>query len=219
MNIALNKPVSVSTSHANYKKENLTDGNTATQWLAAIGGLADGTWCVVDLQLTYKLISVELTAAYGCSSFDVEVSTDGINYKKVLINQTKVLHTTQSYDVGENVVCRYLKINNIKTSYANVNQGLAELKAYGEIHQSKNLIKSLNQIHTLFEDRLTYLNLQEPLTQDDYEKWGMDSLYGYENAIDKVAYEMNEMGELGNGRLVRRVVNRDEFRINRLEVR
>ncbi len=82
------------------------------------------------------------------------------------------------------------------------------------------LIKSNNKIHTLSKDgdSVVYANLQEPLTQADYEKWGMNGLVGYENEIDKVLVEMDEDGELEDGRVVRKLVNKNEFRINRIEV-
>lgn len=96
-----------------------------------------------------------------------------------------------------------------------------ELLPYNEdIVVAKHLIKFSNQIYILSEkkDALVYPNLIEPLTQADYEKWGMDTLIGYENEINKVAYEMNEDRELEEGRVVRKRINKNEWKIRGLGV-
>lgn len=84
--------------------------------------------------------------------------------------------------------------------------------------KSKTLIKSGNKIHTLLDSTLTYPNLSNP-TQEQFEQFGMDTLEGYENQINKVAKEMNEVGVLEDGRVVRKIVNKNEFKINSLGVR
>lgn len=83
----------------------------------------------------------------------------------------------------------------------------------------KHFIKSSNKIHNLFENTLMYPNLQEPITQEQFEQFGMDTLEGYENSISKVAYEMDEDGVLEDGRVVRKVINKNKFKMNSLGVR
>ncbi|NMA70016.1 MAG: hypothetical protein GX958_11460, partial [Desulfitobacterium sp.] len=77
-----------------------------------------------------------------------------------------------------------------------------------------------NKIHILSEDKtsLVYPNLIEPLTQADYKKWGMDTLVDYENEIDKVLIEMNESEVLEDGRVLRKLINKNDFKINSLRV-
>jgi hypothetical protein len=70
----------------------------------------------------------------------------------------------------------------------------------------------------LSQDKWLVTGLTEPLTQADYEKWGMDSLVEYENEIDKVLIEMDEGRVLEDGRVLRKVVNKNEFKINSLRV-
>ena len=88
----------------------------------------------------------------------------------------------------------------------------------GKAPISRFLIKYQNKICFLLQEKLLVTGLTEPLTQADYEKWGMDSLVEYENEIDKVLIEMHEGGVLEDGRVLRKVVNKNEFKINSLRV-
>lgn len=83
--------------------------------------------------------------------------------------------------------------------------------------QSSLIKEKYNKIHTLLDDTLIYPNVSN-LTQEHFEKWGMDTLEGYENEISKVTYEMEECGGLDDGRVVRKKINKNKWRINRLEV-
>lgn len=86
--------------------------------------------------------------------------------------------------------------------------------------KSKSLIKENGKIHILSEDKisLVYPNLAEPLLQADYEKWGMDSLVGYEDEINKVKFEMDDGGILEDGRVLRQKIDGIEFKVSSLEV-
>ncbi len=84
----------------------------------------------------------------------------------------------------------------------------------------KYLIKSQNKINILSEDKTTliYPNIQTPLSQEDYETWGMNTLDGYENEINKVSIEMKNEGILEDGFLFRKTINKNEFKIKDLKV-
>ena len=91
--------------------------------------------------------------------------------------------------------------------------------------KSKTLIKSGNKIHTLFspdtEKQLLFPNglSKETLTQEQFEQWGMDTLEGYEEEINKVAHEMEYDGVLEDGKIYRKTISRDEFLIKKLGVK
>ncbi len=90
----------------------------------------------------------------------------------------------------------------------------------GSEQMNKYLIKLSSKIQLLSKekDSLIYPNLVEPLTQADYEKWGMDSLVGYENEIDKVKFQMEDKITLETGRILRRKINKNDFAVNNLNV-
>ena len=84
---------------------------------------------------------------------------------------------------------------------------------------TKHLIKSSNKIHILKDNTLIYPSIQEPIPQAKFEQWGMDTLEVNNNQINKVAFEMNNSGVLQDGIVVRKTVNKNEIKINSLEVR
>ncbi|MFC5529094.1 glycosyl hydrolase family 95 catalytic domain-containing protein [Cohnella yongneupensis] len=78
VNLALNKPVTVSSTSDNSTGANAVDGNTGTRWSS---GYTDNEWIAVDLGSTYNLTGVKLSweAAYG-KSYKIQVSGDGSNW-------------------------------------------------------------------------------------------------------------------------------------------
>lgn len=82
----------------------------------------------------------------------------------------------------------------------------------------KSIIKTQNSFNTIHENILVYPNIQEPLTIKDYNKYGSDGLDVYGSNINKVQYEMYEGGILEDGRIIRRTINKNDFKINSLEI-
>lgn len=79
----------------------------------------------------------------------------------------------------------------------------------------KFLLKAQNKIHILSQSgELVYPNIEGFLNQADYENWGMDTLNGLENEISKVKYEIEQDGQLGQGYVARKIINKNEFNIN-----
>ena len=79
-NVALNKPVTVSSTEANSKNvaANAVDGNTSTRWSSAY---SDPQWIEVDLGANYKIIDIELTWETACGkNYLIQSSGDGVNW-------------------------------------------------------------------------------------------------------------------------------------------
>lgn len=83
------------------------------------------------------------------------------------------------------------------------------------------LIKTTDEVNTLLTDKdgakLYILSHTEP-TLEDYIEFGAQYLEGYEGDVSRVAYQMFEEGELGSGKVVRRKINKNDFKINEIEV-
>jgi hypothetical protein len=86
VNLALNKPVTVSSTQSGYPGSNAVDGNTGTRWSSAS---SDPQWIYVDLQATYNITEVDLNweAAYA-KSFQIQVSSDAINWTNIYSTST-----------------------------------------------------------------------------------------------------------------------------------
>jgi hypothetical protein len=74
VNLALNKPVTVSSTQSGQPGSYAVDGNLTTRWASAWTAT---NWIYVDLQATYNITEVKLTweAAYA-ASFQIQVSSD-----------------------------------------------------------------------------------------------------------------------------------------------
>ena len=81
VNLALNEPVTVSSTQSGYPGSNAVDGNTTTRWSSAF---SDPQWIYVDLQGTYNINEVVLNweSAYA-TSFLIQVSSDTVNWATI----------------------------------------------------------------------------------------------------------------------------------------
>ena len=81
VNLALNEPVTVSSTQSGYPGTNAVDGNPATRWASA---WSDPQWIYVDLQGTYNITEVLLNweSAYG-KSYLIQVSSDAVNWTTI----------------------------------------------------------------------------------------------------------------------------------------
>ena len=81
VNLALNEPVTVSSTQSGYPRTNAVDGNTATRWAT---DWSDPQWIYVDLQGTYNITEVQLywEAAYG-SNYLIQVSSDTASWTTI----------------------------------------------------------------------------------------------------------------------------------------
>jgi len=75
INLALNKPVTASSSADNTKPEDAVDGNFGTRWTSSY---SNNQWIIVDLQDIYEISRVDLfwEAAYS-NNYHIDVSTTG----------------------------------------------------------------------------------------------------------------------------------------------
>ena len=86
VNLALNKPVTVSSTQSGQPGSYAVDGNTGTRWASSWTAT---NWIYVDLQATYNITRVKLTweAAYA-ASFQIQVSSDATNWTPIYSTTT-----------------------------------------------------------------------------------------------------------------------------------
>ena len=221
-NLALYKPVTVNSEHPSYLKENTVDGRNSTHWVSLILGSVRNSWCIVDLGDIYKINTIELVVKYGCTIFDIEISKDGVTYDVIEKDLPININSTKSFQIN-GVIGRFVKISNIGTSYSgSANQGLAELRVFGEEpkEEIKYLIKFNNELNTILSNEtvLIYPNVQSPLNKSNFEEYGLSTLIGYKEEVSNVKYEMSDTGNLEDGKVYRKIINKKDYKINSLEV-
>lgn len=141
-NIALNKPVTVSSIEDNtLTGPNAVDGNGSTRWASAEG--IDPQWITVDLGNTYAInrIKINWEAAYG-KNFLVQVSADNSNWSTLRDVQN---NTSLSNDyTGLTGTGRYVRIYGTArgTTYG---YSIYDLEVYGTlVGASPNIARNKN---------------------------------------------------------------------------
>ena len=86
VNLALNKPVVVSSVQSGFPGSKAVDGNTGTRWAT---DWSDPQWIYVDLQGTYNITEVKLNweAAYG-KAYQIQVSSDAATWNTIYSTTT-----------------------------------------------------------------------------------------------------------------------------------
>ena len=105
-NLALNKPVMVSSTQSGYPATNAVDGDTTTRWASA---WSDPQWIYVDLQNTYNISEVDLywESAYA-TAFQIQVSPDATNWTTIYSTTTGTGGT--QYLTGLSGTGRYVRM-------------------------------------------------------------------------------------------------------------
>jgi len=141
INLALNKPVAVSSTQSGYPGSNAVDGNTGTRWASA---WTDSEWIYVDLQGTYNITEVELNweSAYG-KSYQIQVSADATNW-------TPIYSTTTGAGGIEDLnglsgTGRYVRMNGTLRGSA-YGYSLYEFEIFGAVPTSTNHAPALAAI-------------------------------------------------------------------------
>ncbi len=126
-NLALNKPVTVSSSEsASYAGSFAVDGNGATRWASLF---TDPQYIIVDLGQNYEINRVKINweAAYA-KSFKVQFSSNNVSWTTI---QEISNNTSQTNDLtGLAGTARYVKINGI-TRATVYGYSIYELEVYG----------------------------------------------------------------------------------------
>ncbi len=124
-NLALNKPVTVSSTADNCPGPNAVDGNTSTRWSS---GYTDNEWIYVDLGSARTLTGARLLweTAYG-KSYKIQVSNDRNNWSDVYSTTTGDGGTDQ---VSFSAAGRYVRMLGVQraTTYG---YSLWEFEVYG----------------------------------------------------------------------------------------
>ncbi len=127
-NLALNKPVSVSSTEANLGNiaSNATDGDASTRWSSLY---TDPQWIQIDLGKTYLIdtLVIRWEAAYA-SAYKIETSVDGT----IWLPARNVASGDGGVDemVDLNATCRYIKLTGTQRA-TTFGYSLYELEAYG----------------------------------------------------------------------------------------
>jgi PKD repeat protein len=126
-NIALNKPVTVSSASIGFEGTKAIDGNTATAWSS---NSSVPQWIVIDLQSNYAINRVVLNwaTAYG-KDFNIEVSSDKATWTSLKMVTGNTLLTNDF--TGFSNSARYIRLS-ITASAAGLGCTLNELEVNGE---------------------------------------------------------------------------------------
>jgi PKD repeat protein/Leucine-rich repeat (LRR) protein len=107
-NVALSKPVTVSTVQSGNIASNAVDGNTSTRWCASSGSAPQ--WLMVDLGGSYSIsrteVMWEMTAAY---KYKIETSSDNSTWTQ-RVDRTANTTSQQTFIDNFSVTARYVRI-------------------------------------------------------------------------------------------------------------
>lgn len=144
-NIALNKPVEVSSQYSEeLKKENAVDGDLKKRWGSKRA--SDDNWIIIDLEKYSKINKIQIDWEKACSDdYTIEVSDDKQNWNVVSESKTnsslRDIHTYDDFIYG-----RYVKIHSYKSrrvSNTNYGIGINEVEVYGKessvVNQNQNI--------------------------------------------------------------------------------
>ncbi|WP_018341671.1 glycosyl hydrolase [Cytophaga aurantiaca] len=128
VNIALHKPVSVSSTEAGLGNVagNAVDGNAATRWSSVY---ADPQWIQVDLQGTYQLSEIRLKWENAfASAYTIETSADGVTWNTV----KQITNGDGGLDIigGLTTTGRYIRVTGT-TRATQYGYSLYEIEVYG----------------------------------------------------------------------------------------
>lgn len=132
-NLALNKPVTVSSEQVgtiNNPATNANDGNPSTRWAASSGTLPQ--WWQVDLGEVKKLNSTKITFNQQDTrtyEYKIDVSTDNENFTPVVANTTSTT-TGDSENHFDTVDARYVRITISSVKPSNFWASMLEASVY-----------------------------------------------------------------------------------------
>lgn len=139
MLLSYNKPVEVSSSQGNFKKESLTDEIAKTSWVAASND--DKQWVVIDLQQSANMNAIQINYAdyksdlYGRPEdlkhrYTVEGSLDGNKWFTIIDKSKSLKDTPNDYvELESPVLTRYVRYNNIEVPTTNL--AMSEIRIFG----------------------------------------------------------------------------------------
>lgn len=169
-NVALNKPVTVSSTEAgsNHIANNMTDGSKTTRWASSS---LDNQSAIIDLQASYSIADIVINweAAYA-QSYSIEVSNDQTNWANIYTTTTG----NGGIDAIENLstTARYVRINLTKRA-TTFGFSMYEVAVYGtsvvtNLEDESNILSTVYpnpfsdkiniQLTNAFEVELTDLN-------------------------------------------------------------
>lgn len=125
INLALNKPVTASSTAGGNVANEVNDGNAATRWESQHD---DDEWILIDLERNYELTRIVLDWEGAHSeNYEIEVSEDGVSFMSAYANSNSN-GGNQSIDLT--ATGRYVRLHCIEraTGWGN---SLYEIEAYG----------------------------------------------------------------------------------------
>jgi poly(beta-D-mannuronate) lyase len=110
---------------------NTVDGNLTTRWSAS----GNGQWIKYDLGSNVRVAFIKIAFVSGdtrTSTFDIQTSTDNVNFTTVQANVTSSLNTSlQTFDFTDVASARYVRIVGHGNS-ANLWNSYTEVEIYGD---------------------------------------------------------------------------------------
>lgn len=117
------RPSSASSSMKGFDKANANDNNKNTVWKPAKGD--NNKWWKVELEASYCISQMQLEfPEEDMYNYYIEVSTDNVNWKKILENKGKERTYTHNDDFGCNIAF-------IRITFKSENAAIAELRVGG----------------------------------------------------------------------------------------
>ena len=137
VDLALNMPVTVSSTQSGYPGSEAVDGATTGEWDRWASAWSDPQWIYVDLQSTYNINEVDLywESAYA-SSYQIQVSADATNWISIYSTATGIGGT--NYLTGLSGTGRYVRMYGTVrgTGYG---YSLFEIEVFGTVPTPTNL--------------------------------------------------------------------------------
>ena len=136
LNLALGKPVDVSSSNGNNRAEYLTDGLSDTRWESLWGDAYTDEWkdsqqLTIDLQAHYMIdrVCILWEAAYA-TLFTLQSSNDGITWTD-LNNYSPTAAARQCYTDFGSIEARYVRIKLHQRALQAYGYSIYEVEVYG----------------------------------------------------------------------------------------
>ncbi|MCH5224926.1 MAG: discoidin domain-containing protein [Muribaculaceae bacterium] len=177
INLALGKPVTVSSTEGWNVAANAVDGDPGSRWESE---WADNQWLSIDLEGLYMVdrVLISWEGAYA-KSFTIEVSTDDVNYREVY-SQSASQGNVESFGFAP-AEARYIRLNCEKRALDAYGFSLYEIEVFG---QSRLDAEAEDPAWDPEQDEEELPEYFEPYPEDEYPSFVGDGSGGNQDGND-----------------------------------
>jgi hypothetical protein len=153
--------LTVDNEKSGFPVTNITDNSSSTYWLSTQASTSGKAWLSIDLGTPDKFHQIKMSTGYGCTSFDLKYSDDGINYNLVQSYTNLSMNTILNLSVIDVGIHRYWKLDNIMSTYGGANLGsICYL----------NLLKDISDTYNKYAIRLLSGGISTGDTDNEWDK-------------------------------------------------